>query len=169
MGKLLDRLHRNNGKMLYCKKHNVKTCVTMVQQYSITCIVSLYLSSTCWHGHFSCWKWFFSESRKWTMIDILQMGEVVVMILATVVAGAISEGRLKRKSSKVKCFFNNPRKWLCQLIMGQSIELFTDILIMILSVLTINMFVLHCYTVLVLLLRLEHWIWILTFFTVWRN
>ena len=32
------------------------------------------------------------------MIDILQTGEVV-MIFATLVAGAISEGRLKRKSS----------------------------------------------------------------------
>ena len=29
------------------------------------------------------------------MIDILQTGEVVVMIFATLVAGAISEGRLK--------------------------------------------------------------------------
>ena len=32
------------------------------------------------------------------MIDILQTGEVVVMIFATLVAGAIIEGRLKRKS-----------------------------------------------------------------------
>ena len=33
------------------------------------------------------------------MIDILQTGEVVVMIFATLVNGAISEGRLRRKSS----------------------------------------------------------------------
>ena len=33
------------------------------------------------------------------MIDILQTGEIVVMIFATLVAGAISEGRIKRKSS----------------------------------------------------------------------
>ena len=32
------------------------------------------------------------------MIDILQTGEVVVMIFATLVAGAIIEGGLKRKS-----------------------------------------------------------------------
>ena len=44
------------------------------------------------------------------MIDRLQMGEVVVMIFRTLVAGAISEGRLKRKSSYVNYFFNNPRK-----------------------------------------------------------
>ena len=54
------------------------------------------------------------------MTDILQTDKVVVMIFATLVAGAISEGRLKRKLSKVTYFFNNPGKWLCQLIMGQS-------------------------------------------------
>ena len=34
------------------------------------------------------------------MIDILQTGEVVVMIFATLVAGAISEGRLKAHSDR---------------------------------------------------------------------
>ena len=28
----------------------------------------LYLSSTFLHGHFSCCKWFFSQTRKWKMI-----------------------------------------------------------------------------------------------------
>ena len=60
--------------------------------------------------------------KKW-LIYILQTDKVVVMIFATLVAGAISEGRLKRKSSWVDYVFNNPGKWLCQLIMGQSIVL----------------------------------------------
>ena len=34
----------NNGILLKTQR---KTCVTMIQQYSITCIVLLYLSSTC--------------------------------------------------------------------------------------------------------------------------
>ena len=55
------------------------------------------------------------------MIDILQTDKVFVRIFATLVAGAISEGRFKGKSSQVNYFFNNPGKWLCQLIMGQSI------------------------------------------------
>ena len=44
-------------------------------------------------------KAIFCESRKWKMIDILQTGKVIVMIFATLVAGAFSDDRLKRKSS----------------------------------------------------------------------
>ena len=44
------------------------------------------------------------------MIDILQTDKVIVMIFKTLVAGAISEDRLKRKSSQVNYISNNHGK-----------------------------------------------------------
>ena len=39
------------------------------------------------------------------MIDILQTDKVIVIILVTLVAGTISDDRLKRQSSSVKKIF----------------------------------------------------------------
>ena len=44
-------------------------------------------------------SFFFKKTDELKMTDILQTDKVVVMIFATLVAGANSEGRLKRKSS----------------------------------------------------------------------
>ena len=44
------------------------------------------------------------------MIDILQNAKVIVMIFATLVAEAISDDRLKRKTSWVNYCLNNHEK-----------------------------------------------------------
>ena len=46
----------------------------------------------------------FSESRNMKMIDILQKDKVIVMIFATLVTGAISDDRLKKKNVLSKLF-----------------------------------------------------------------
>ena len=69
----------------------------MIQQYSITCIVLLYLQCVDTAILLGLSD-FVSELPKINIIDILQKDKVIVMIFATHVAGAISDNRLKRKT-----------------------------------------------------------------------